>query len=199
MKSISKFYSGFIAVISLLMSASVWASHPAEVLVKDTITKTLERLEKDDELIKKDPNHVLDLIEELILPNFDFEQIASWALGKYNRTATATQKEKFTAEFRQLLVRTYSKALVEAKGRVVNYLPVRASTKNTDEVEVRTEVEQGSALPLPIYYKLHLKENEWKVYDVSIDNISIVSNYRNTFAKEIRQDGIDKLISRLAA
>jgi len=191
-----------IQIVILLFAfgsvSNAWAEHPAEVIVKDAVSIMMTKLTEDKELIQKDPHHLLELVEKYILPHFDFKKMSSWVLGKYSRKATDKQKTEFTEQFRLLLVRTYSKALVEGTGRKVIYLPMRKSS-NDSEVVVRTEVEQGSAFPLPIDYKMHTVTDKWKVYDVSIDGISIVSNYRNTFAKEIRKSGIDKLIARLSA
>jgi len=187
------------ALLALIATASIAAvEHPAEVLVKNAVSLMMTKLKEDEALIKKDPHHLLDLVEKYILPHFDFKKMSSWVLGKYNRKATDKQKTDFTEQFRLLLVRTYSKAFNDGADRKVTYLSVRKSKKD-DEVVVRTEVDQGSAFPLPINYSMHKVDNIWKVYDVSIDGISIISNYRNTFAKEIRKDGIDKLIARLSA
>ncbi len=191
----------WFAVLILMLpftTVSLADDHPAQVIVKEAVDTMMVKLKEDDELIKQDPHHLLDLVEKYVLPHFDFQKMSSWALGKYSRKATDKQKTEFMEQFRLLLVRTYSKALIEGTGRKVAYLPVRKS-KKANEVVIRTEVEQGSAFPLPIDYKMHTVDGKWKVYDVSIDGISIVSNYRNTFAKEIRKDGIDKLIARLSA
>jgi len=188
-----------VALIHFFAFASIaWAEHPAEVIVKDAVSIMMTKLTEDKAQIQKDPQHLLGLVEKYVLPHFDFKKMSSWALGKYSRKATDKQKAEFTEQFRLLLVRTYSKALVEGTDRKVIYLPMRKS-KKANEVVVRTEIEQGSAFPLPINYKMHTVKDKWKVYDVSIDGISIVSNYRNTFAKEIRKSGIDKLIARLSS
>jgi phospholipid transport system substrate-binding protein len=112
--------------------------------------------------------------------------------------ASEDQKKRFSAEFQKLLVRTYSNALLEAIGKKITYLPLKSKKEDADEVTVRTEVEQKGGFPIPIDYKMHLKNNEWKVWDVTIDNVSLVANYRTSFAKEIKDAGIDKLIDDIA-
>ena len=198
MKKTKQFVQLVVLSLAFSFASVAWAEHPAEVIVKDAVSIMMTKLTEDKELIKKDPQHLLELVEKYVLPHFDFKKMSSWALGKYSRKATDKQKAEFTEQFRLLLVRTYSKALMEGTGRKVIYLPMRKSKKDNETV-VRTEVDQGSAFPLPIDYKMHTVKDKWKVYDVSIDGISIVSNYRNTFAKEIRKSGIDKLIARLSA
>ncbi len=119
-------------------------------------------------------------------------------LGKHWRRANAEEREAFTSAFRQLLVRTYTTALLNYSGQEINYLPVRAMA-GADEVTVHTEVSSAGATPVPINYKLYLVEDEWKVFDVVIDGISLVSNYRSTFSSEIRRRKLAGLIKRLEA
>jgi phospholipid transport system substrate-binding protein len=132
-----------------------------------------------------------------VLPHFDFRKMSSWVLGKNWRKATEDQKNKFTDQFSRLLVRTYSKALHDNIDQKIEFLPIRGKPKD-DEVIIRTEIPQKSGFPIPIDYKMHLKNNQWKVYDVVIDAISLVANYRTSFTQEIKNTGIDQLIAKLA-
>lgn len=176
-------------------SAAV-VEHPAQVLVKNTAEKILQDLRADRELYDKDTKAVYALVDAVILPHFDFHKMSAWVLGKYWRRAKPNQKDRFANEFKVLLVRTYSKALVDNMDRTIEYQPVHAK-KGADDLTVRTEIPQDGGFPLPINYSMYLKEGAWKVYDVDIDGISMVKNYRTTFGNEIRQGGIDKLIGKL--
>lgn len=168
-----------------------------DALVKETADKIVKRLQADRELYKQRPERVQPLVDELVLPSFDFERMSSWVLGKHWRTATADQKNRFTREFRSLLVRTYAKALVDNMDRKINYSPVRMAPGSKD-VTVRTEVQQDGGFPIPIDYSLYLADKGWKVYDVNIDGVSLVANYRTSFASELRKGGnIEDLIKRL--
>jgi phospholipid transport system substrate-binding protein len=118
-------------------------------------------------------------------------------LGKHWRKAKADQRVAFTNEFKSLLVRTYSNALLEYADQTIKYLPFRDS-QDAGDVTVRSEIEQPGGFPVPINYRLYLKAGEWKVYDVYIDDISLIANYRSSFSREIRKIGIDKLIQKLA-
>jgi phospholipid transport system substrate-binding protein len=138
------------------------------------------------------------LVDKIVLPHFDFYKMSSRVLGKYWRRASDEQKEKFTKEFRILLVRTYAKALVDNMDQTIDYMPVHAP-ENAEDVTVKTEIPQQGSFPLPIDYSMYLTNGEWKVYDVEIDGISLVINYRTTFANEIRQAGLDKLIAKLSS
>jgi phospholipid transport system substrate-binding protein len=166
-------------------------------LVQETTDKITSVLRADQEKIKADPNHLLMVVDNIVAPHFDFERMSSWVLGKYWRKANADEKTRFASEFRTLLVRTYAKALNDNYDKEIAMLPPR-ERKNGKRVTVRTEVQQSGGFPIPIEYKMHIKDDSWKVYDVSVDGISLVANYRTSFAKEIRKDGISKLIDRLA-
>lgn len=190
------------AFIAFLLSLFV-VSHSAfaemlaaDKLIKNTSEQVLKALEDQKELLKKDPNHVYKLVDEIILPHIDFQKMAKLALGKNWRKATAAQKKTFTAAFRQLLVRTYSKSLSEYTGQKLIYLPFRAKADATN-VTVKTEIDQNSGFPIPINYSLFIKGDAWKVYDIKIDGLSLVTNYRGSFAKEIRAKGMAGLIKKL--
>lgn len=166
-------------------------------LVRDTSDRMLAVLQAQHDAIEADPARLYGLVDEIVLPHFDFERMSRWALGKHWRQADAQQQREFVNQFRTLLVRTYGTALLEYTGQQVNYLPVRISADGKDAT-VRTEVIKPGAPPIPINYSMYLGNQGWKVYDVVIDGISLVSNYRTTFAAEIRNHGIDALIRRLA-
>jgi phospholipid transport system substrate-binding protein len=184
----------FVGIFGL--QALAWG-HPAEEVVKETAEKILTQLRKERAEVQKNPQRVDELVDKIVLPHFDFYKMSSRVLGKYWRRASDEQKEKFTKEFRILLVRTYAKALVDNMDQTIDYLPVRAP-KNAEDVTVKTEIPQQGGFPLPIDYSMYLTNGEWKVYDVEIDGVSLVINYRTTFANEIKQAGLDKLIAKLA-
>lgn len=182
----------------LLSVVPAYAGEDAEVLVRDTSDRMLAALQAEHETLSAHPERIYDLVSEIVLPHFDFERISRWVLGKYWRQATSAQRTRFTEEFRVLLVRTYATALNEYNDQVITYLPSTPGS-SPGEVTVRTEVEQPGGFPIPINYDLYSKDGEWKVYDVIIDGVSLVTNYRTSFASEIRQGGLDKLIDTLAA
>jgi phospholipid transport system substrate-binding protein len=134
-----------------------------------------------------------------MLPHVDFQRMSKWVLGKHWRRASIDQREQFVNEFRQLILRTYSTALLEYSEQKVNVLPVRAAA-DAREVTVRTEIQANQGPVIPIAYDLYLDQNQqWKVYDVTIDGISLISNYRSTFSTQIRRGGINALLGRLHA
>jgi len=167
-------------------------------LVADTTDRIVAALKAEQAAIKEDPSRLYEIVDEIVLPHFDFHRMASWVLGKHWRKATPQQREQFVKEFRTLLVRTYAKALNDNYDQPIDLLPMRTK-KDATEVTVRTEVQVDSGFPIPINYKMYRsKSGEWLVYDVSVDGVSLVTNYRSAFSKEIRQGGLPKLIAKLA-
>jgi phospholipid transport system substrate-binding protein len=125
--------------------------------------------------------------------------MARIAMARNWRSATPEQQKELASEFKTLLVRTYSTALVNYKGQRIDYKPLRAKPED-DEVTVKSEVKpSGSTQPVAIDYELEKTANGWKIYDVKVDGISLVTTYRETFATEVRERGIEGLIKSLAA
>ncbi|MFA7557803.1 MAG: ABC transporter substrate-binding protein [Hydrogenophaga sp.] len=193
-----KLWTGALLAFALAV-APAQAQDPKEAqqLVQQTAEKMVDRLKQDQERLKANPDLIYPLVEDIVLPHFDFVRMSQWVLGKHWRAADAAQRERFTNEFRNLLVRTYAKALLEYTDQTIEYLPLLAGD-NADRVVVRTQiVQKGSAYPIPINYNMYHRADGWKVYDISVDGVSLVSNYRTSFASEIRIGGIDDLIAKL--
>ncbi|MDH5784571.1 MAG: ABC transporter substrate-binding protein [Chromatiales bacterium] len=188
-----------IAVLMLLGSSGVvLAEHPAEQLVQETTDKVLERLKIDSEKLKADASLIYPLVEDLVLPHFDFAKMSQWVLGKNWRQANQAQRDEFTDGFRTLLVRTYAKALLEYTDQSLRYLPVHAED-DAQRVTVKTEIVQQGGPSIPLHYSMYQnKAGAWKVYDIKVDGVSLVSNYRSSFTTEIRNSGIPGLLKRLA-
>jgi len=167
-----------------------------EKLVKQTADEVLDIIKVKQDEFKQDPSKLYTLVDEKVLAHFDFERMTDLALGRYKRQVKGVQKPKLVEEFRHLLVRTYGKALLEYNDQTIAYLPMRGLLSR-GEVTVRTEIEQKGGFPIPLNYELYKDDKGWKVYDISVDNISLVTNYRSTFARKIKADGIDGLIKSL--
>lgn len=175
-----------------------FAAQSPQELVKQTTDQMLSKLRDERQVIDQHPERIYDLVDQIVLPHFDFERMSQLVLGKYWRSASPEQRQRFVEQFRNLLVRTYAKSLSSYTDNKVNFLPFRGGPTPQD-VTVRTEVEQPGGFPIPIDYSLYLKDDEWKVYDVVVDGVSLVTNYRTTFANQIRQESLDKLIASLAS
>jgi phospholipid transport system substrate-binding protein len=186
------------ALLVLLLPLTVSATEGSpQQLVRDTSSRMLAAMRAEQDSISQDPAHMYALVEEIVLPNFDFRRMSQWVLGRNWRTATPQQRELFVAEFRQLLVRTYGSALLEYADEELTYLPFSDST-NAKSVTVRTEIDQPGVGVIPINYSMYRSNAGWKVYDISISGVSLVTNYRSSYGSIIRNDGIDQLIEQLA-
>jgi phospholipid transport system substrate-binding protein len=170
---------------------------PPDVLARTTTQEVIAILKQDKELKRGNQAKVYQLVEAKILPNFDFNRMTQLALGKHWPRATAKQKQALVTEFRNLLVRTYSSSLTAYSDQTIDFKPLAMKPDDTD-VTVRSEIRQPGGQPIPINYSFYKTAFGWKVYDVTIDNVSLVTNYRASFASTIRQSGIDGLIKTLA-
>ncbi len=177
-------------------AVAVAAETAPDVLVKDTSQDVLEIVKKDKDIQAGNKQKIYALVDAKVLPHFDFKRMTQLAVGKSWRQATPAQQDALIKEFRALLVRTYSVSLSTYKNQIIDYKPMRMQPDDTD-VTVKTVVKQPGGPPVPIDYSLQKNADGWKVYDVIVDNISLVTNYRGSFASEIRQSGIDGLIKVL--
>jgi phospholipid transport system substrate-binding protein len=189
---------GTLLLLPVLSSPAQANVADAEKIVRDTTTQVIDRLVAEKDQLKAHPERIYDLIHELVIPHFDFASMAKWVLGRNWRDASQQQRDSFVGEFQTLLVRTYAKALLEYSEEEIKFLP---SEQNPDSnlIVVKTEVDQpGGTAPIPIHYRMHVSGGEWKVVDVSVDGVSLVSTYRGSFASEIQKSGLDALIAKLA-
>lgn len=178
--------------------ATVAAADAApDVLVKDVTNEVLDIVRKDKDIQNGNTKKTIELVETKVLPHFNFERMTKLALGREARQATPEQIKTLTVEFRTLLVRTYSKALTEYRDQQITFKPTKMADSDTD-VKVRTEIRQSGGKPIPLDYYLE-KNAGWKVYDLEVGGVSLVTNYRSSFASEIQSGGIDGLIRNLQA
>ncbi len=188
---------------ALLAAAAFFAGHAAaqetpDALVRNVTNEILNIVKTDRDLQSGNTRRAMELIENKVLPNFNFTRMTSLAVGRDWNKATPQQKEDLAREFRTLLVRTYSNALTQFKNQTVDFKPFKMQAGETD-VTVKTLVNQPGSKPIELDYSLEKQGNAWKVYDVIVAGVSLVTNYRETFAQEVRNGGIDGLIAALAA
>ncbi len=167
-----------------------------EKLIRDTSEKVIAEIRANEDSYQQNPDTIHKLVDEVVLPHFDFHAMTDLALGRYKDKVSGEQKPTIVREFRQLLVRTYSSALLEYTDQELIYLPMEGSEAD-GEVVVRTEIEQAGGFPIPINYSLRLGDDGWKVFDISVDEVSLVTNYRSSFARAIKKEGVDGLIKTL--
>ena len=196
MKS-SSFKKLILTLITILFSTAIFAGLAPDEVIRKTADDVISALKSDEVIRNGNKKKLYQLAEEKILPNFDFERISRLVLGKAWRKATDLQKEKFKREFRSLLLRTYSIALSKYKDQGIEIKPMRMSPAD-EIVIVKTEIVQGAAQPIKVNYALAKDGDSWLVFDIVIEGVSLVTNYRSQFSSEIRKGGMDSLNKKLA-
>lgn len=191
-----KFIVGLITFLILSMTALAQDVAP-DALIRSVTDEVLEIVRTDKDLKSGNTKKALELVDTRVLPHFNFTRMTQLALGREWRKASPAQQKTLTDEFRELLVRTYSKALTEYKNQTIAYKPFSLKSGEAD-VKVRTEIRQPSGgKPIELDYYLEKKGSDWKVYDIEVGGISLVMNYRDTFASEVSSGGIDGLVKAL--
>ncbi len=198
---------GFFVTL-LFISNSLAAANPSlqppDELLKKATLDMLHSINNHRAEIRKKPEKLQSLVEEIILPHLDFITASKIVMGKYWRRASKEQKIRFIRQFRTLLLRFYSSALAEylsdrnkdLADDLIRYYPL----KMTDEdgpITVRAEVRVENGQPIPIHYRLHKTHKGWKIFDVSVEGVSMITTYKNNFATQLKTDGIDAMIASL--
>jgi len=186
-----------LVLIAALTAPVAFAQDVApDVLLKTVTLEVLAIIRQDLDIQAGNPAKVAELVETRILPHFDFPRMTQIAVARNWRLTTPEQQEALTTEFKTLLVRTYSVALAAYRDQVIEYRPLRAAPEAT-EVTVRSDVKQAGAERMTIDYDMEKTLAGWKVYDIKIAGISLVTTYRDTFASKVRDGGIEGLIKSL--
>ncbi len=191
--------SGWSLCIALLLGMSSAARADIlepDVLIKNTVQDVLTIVKQDKEIKKGNQQKILALVNEKILPHFDFTHMTRLAVGRSWRTATPEQRQVLESEFQQLLVRTYTKAFTVYSNYDVEVKPLKMESGAT-EVTVRTLIRMPGGQPITVDYDLKKTKSGWKAYDLLIEGVSMVTSYRSTFANEIQRGGIDGLVKTL--
>jgi phospholipid transport system substrate-binding protein len=192
----------FVVILSLLSITGVKASDllPPQLAIQEASDKLQQKLQ--DKAFSQNFAQVTQFVDQTIYPHTDFDKISELVLGKLWNSASSDEQTRFKREFQTLLVRTYSRAFVEFKDWTVRFLPLEMAN-GSNKVVVKTEVLQPGLQPISVNYRMLLANGEWKAYDIMIEGISLVTNYRSTFSNEVKTKGslgavIDGLAKRNA-
>ncbi len=202
------FHYGLLLLSLTAFGASAQASAPPHQMLEGVTQELLTVLKTEQAAINEKHEHLFELVEQVLLPHVDLDVMSRYVLGKYWRTASEEQRQRFSHEFKNLMVRFYVSAilddpkqlgeLLEDSDNLISYLPVETD-ESTKKTRVRAEVHMPNGGPrVPVSFSLFMKDDKWMMYDVNVDGISLVSNYRSSFATEMRSGGLDPLIERLA-
>jgi phospholipid transport system substrate-binding protein len=188
-------------IFGVMMCGAAGLAH-AEVIAPDalidnTVKDVIAIIKKDKDIQAGDQKKITDLVDAKVLPHFDFTRMTQLAVGKYWRTASPEQKQSLVTEFRNMLVRTYTKVFTVYRDQTVEVKPPKMSADDI-EVTVKTVISKTGSQPILVDYEMKRTDNGWKAYDISIDGVSMVMSYRGTFTSQIQQSGIDGLIKTLS-
>ena len=196
-------YRKIFAAVAFAATAAVsfagtnaYAQEAADEVIRKNVNDVLAALKSDKDLQAGDTKKMEKLAEEKILPHFNFPHMTQLAVGRNWKDASDPQKTSLTEQFRTLLLRTYSSTLSQYRNQTIDVKPLKAAAADS-EVVVKTAVIQSGGQPIPIDYSMEKTPSGWKVYDVLIDGVSLVTNYRSSFNTEIKTNGVDGLIKSL--
>ena len=187
------------SLLSMVFALSVLAAEVApDLLAREVTDKIVALLKANKNVYTKDHKKLYAMVDEHVLPNFDFRAMSRTVLGRYWRTADEEQRARFTREFRDLLVRTYATALLKYNDETIVYLPFRLSPDDRTAT-VKSEVRRtDGGPPIAINYSFYRTDAGWKVYDVTIEGASLVTTYQSTYSARVQREGVNALIANLA-
>ena len=191
------FKSALLLIAALAAPFSLAQDVAPDLLLKTLTLEVLSIIKQDKEIQAGNPAKVADLVETRILPLFDFTRMTQLAVARNWRLATPEQQKALTAEFKTLLVRTYSTALSNYRDQAIEFKRLRAAPGDTD-VTVKSVIRQAGTEPLTMDYDMEKIAAGWKVYDIKIDGVSLITTYRETFAGKVREGGMEGLLKSLA-
>lgn len=183
--------------LALTTVGPAFADIAPDALARRTTNEVIQVVKQDADIKNGRSSKVYDLVETKILPHFNFERMTKLAVARNWNTATPEQQQRLIDEFRALLVRTYAASISSVSEYKIDFKPLRLNGGDTDVI-VNSEVSKPGAPPITIDYRMEKQGDAWKVYDVMVDNVSLVTVYRSSFNSEVRKGGIDGLIQALA-
>lgn len=186
-----------LSLLSLFSFSAFAVSSPLDML-KPTSDQMLSELSVNKTTLKSNPHKVFDIVHRILLPHVDMNTMAKSVVGRSEwNNASAQEQRDFTAQFTELLIRTYAAALASYSNQSVEFFPIRGGFANQNQVQVQSQIRQPGGPPIPMSYQLILEGSQWKVIDFSVDNVSIVQNFRAQFSSDLSQGGLSHLTQKL--
>ncbi len=192
MKQWLKVLAGLLCLVSVAQAEML----APDALIKATSDEVIGIIKQDKDIKAGNTQKIIALVDAKLVPHFNFNRMTQLAVGKAWRTATPEQKQTLTTEFRNLLVRTYTKAFSSYRDQSIEVQPVKLAAADT-EVTVKTSIVKPNGPALTVNYELQKTTDGWKVFDLSIEGAGLVPTYRSSFATEIEKGGLDGLIKTL--
>lgn len=196
MINVLKSFSLFITLV--FFAGQVLANTAAPQKTVEVMTsQMIAQLKANKTKLQQNSSVVENLVLNIVIPHVNFEEASKRVLAKHWRTATPAERKAFEKEFEKMLIRTYSAVFKSYNNQTVNFQGSIANPKNSNFVEVRSLIKEAGKPDVPVNYRLINKGNQWKIYDIIIDNISLVSNYRAQFSESINKRGLTAVIEEM--
>jgi phospholipid transport system substrate-binding protein len=191
----------------IFMMAYVFLGHAAmaaqtkeqpDVMLQRVTQEMIAALRQHDRELREDPDRIFPIIDKLLVPHIDWLSMSRWVIGRNAWMSASTfQQERFSHEFKDLLIRTYASTLRAYNNQTIEYLPIRGGSEGKSRVQVASFIREQGKEPIKVAYRLVDQGSSWKVYDISIEGISLLKGFQSQFSTEIQQNGIEKLTERL--
>lgn len=194
------FYTAVIGVFLLCFFSfsSAWAKEAPDEMLKRVTQEMIDSLKHHDAELKKNPDLIYQIVNKIIVPYIDWTAMSGWVVGRQAWSqATATQQQLFIDEFKNLLIHTYASTLQAYDDQVVDYLPIRGGYVGKTRVQVASLIKEPGRESIRVTYRLADKGDTWKVYDISIEGVSLLKGFQSQFSSEVQQGGLEKIIQRL--
>lgn len=195
-----KLYTAAIGLFLLCFFSlsSAWAKEPPDEMLKRVTQEMIDSLKRHDAELKKNPNLIYGIVNKIIVPYIDWPAMSGWVIGRQAWShATATQQQAFIDEFKNLLIHTYASTLQAYDDQVVDYMPIRGGYVGKNRVQVASLIKEPGREPIRVTYRLADKGDTWKVYDISIEGVSLLKGFQSQFSNEVQQGGLEQIIQRL--
>jgi phospholipid transport system substrate-binding protein len=188
-----------LILFTLILPGLLFAATSSPVdMLRSTADRMIAELKANKASLQQDPNSVYSIVKRILLPHVDQETMARSVLGRdVWQNGSESQHKRFIDEYTFLLVRTYSRALASYNDQTIDFLPIREDLEDKKFIEVNSLIRQKDGPSIPVDYRLRLLGNEWKIYDITVDNVSMIQSYRAQFAEKVAQGGFEGLINSL--
>ena len=185
-----------LAAFGLALSAHAAPAEPADAVIKKATTEFQALIAANHEKYRADLQGFYKVVDDKVVPHFDTKGIAQLVLGKNWKTATPEQRTRFESAFKDSLIRTYARALLDYYDSVnAEWAPLRAEAGATD-VTVNAKIIRKDAPPIPLAFSVHAVADQWKIYDIAVENISLITNFRSQINAEVKASGLDAVIKK---
>ncbi len=194
----SLFSSVIFSLMTLLFSAQVLASEAPDAMLQRITNEMISALRSDDKELKQNPSKIYPIIDKILVPHIDWTAMSRWVVGRNAwDNASEAQRNRFSKEFRDLLIRTYASTLRAYNNQTIEYLPIRGGVDGKNRIQVASLIRESGREPIKVTYRMTNQGEKWQVYDISIEGVSLLKGFQSQFAQEIQQKGIDALSDRL--